>query len=605
MRFRVGAGLVASVISLAAVEAGAASLTILHNNDGESALLPFDDPADHGGIARAVTAVNALRADAEEGGRDVLTLSSGDNFLPGLAREASRRDGVDYDARALDLIGYDAIALGNHDFDFGPAALAEFLAYEEDGRAYFADTPFVASNLDFTAETSRGGAGNSLSDLEEAGRIAASTVVERNGTRYGIIGGVTERLAQITNTGDVAIADFADAVRAEVVALEAAGVDHIIVISHLQGLANDIEVLSEEGLGNVDVLIAGGGDELLADRSLIGPATGEDVYGNAPADVPAGAVPAGSDANDTYPLQVQQAGGQTTYVVTTTGNYQYWGRLDVEFDEAGRVLSVTGDPVVIGPAFAEDPTANQRIAEPVAATVDAIASEVVGTLEVELDNARQPGKRTQEVNLGNLVADAFVWQAEQMLGDQLAGKVVIGLQNGGGIRGNDQDIGPGPLTRADTLALLPFSNFLSWTDDIDAAGLVAALEHAVSAVEAADGRFLHVSGVEFGYDPSRPTGDRLAFVRLPGGTTIYERSAGGLQAEASELDYALVTNSFIADGGDGFEIFAAVRFVDLAATYEQPLVNFIEQALGGVVAAASYPQGGEGRITETGSSGTL
>ena len=579
----------------AAQAAPAASLTILHNNDGESALLPFDDPADHGGIARAVTAVDQLRALARDDGRDVLVLSSGDNFLAGLAREAAARAGVDYDARALALVGYDAVALGNHDFDFGPAALADFIGYAEEGRALFADTPFLAANLDFADEPT-------LAGLADAGRIVAGTVVRRGDEAYGVIGGLTERLPQISSPGAVTVTDVGAAVRAEVERLAAAGVTKTILISHLQGLGHDLDILTGEGLG-VDIVIAGGGGGLMIDHRKLDPATGEDVFGNAPLDVPAGAEPAGGDPRDTYPLRVVEPDGRVVYVVTTTGNYQYWGRLEVEFDAAGEVTAVGGDPVTVGPAFAENPAAVETIAAPVAERVDAIASELVGVSEVILTNDRSPGKRVEEVNLGNLVADAFVWQAKRLLGDALAGKAVVGLQNGGGLRGGDTDLPAGEITRADTLDLLPFPNFLAWSDALDAADLVAVLEHGVSAVEDADGRFLQVAGVSFTYDPNAAPGERVQEVRLADGAVLFDRAAGGLRPAAAEVDLAVVTNSFTAAGGDGFDVLAAAPFADLGATYEQPLVTYIEAALAGRITAAAYPEGGEGRIRVTAGGG--
>jgi 5'-nucleotidase len=539
--------------------------------------------------------VEQLRSLAHDDGHDVLVLSAGDNFLAGLAREASARDGVDYDARALALIGYDAIALGNHDFDFGPAALADFIAYAEDGRALFAGTPFLAANLDVAGEPA-------LAGLAAAGRIVASTVVRRGDDAYGVIGGLTERLAQISSPGAASVTDFADAVRAEVAALADAGVSKTILISHLQGLGHDLEILRGEGLG-VDVVIAGGGGGLVIDHRKLVEETGEDVFGNAPLDVPEGAEPAGGDASDTYPLRVVEPDGHVTWVVTTTGNYQYWGRLNVEFDEAGEVTAVSGDPVTVSPAFAEDPQAVATIAAPVAETVDAIAGEVVGVSEVTLANGRDPGKRVQEVNLGNLVADAFVWQARRMLGDELAGKHVVGLQNGGGIRGGDADVPPGELTRADTLDLLPFPNFLAWTDELEVGDLVAVLEHGVSAVEDADGRFLQVAGVTFTYDPEAAPGERVQEVRLADGTLLFDRADGGLQPAAEAVELAVVTNSFTAAGGDGFEVLTKAPFADLGATYEQPLVNYVEQALGGRITAAAYPEGGEGRIRVIGAGG--
>ncbi|MEM9288113.1 MAG: bifunctional metallophosphatase/5'-nucleotidase, partial [Pseudomonadota bacterium] len=102
-------------------------MTILHNNDGESQLVDAGSGLEQfGGAARFVTLVNQIRTQREGAGNAVLTLSSGDNILPGPEFNASLNDGIFYDAQVLNAIGYDAIALGNHDFDFGPDLLADF-----------------------------------------------------------------------------------------------------------------------------------------------------------------------------------------------------------------------------------------------------------------------------------------------------------------------------------------------------------------------------------------------------------------------------------------------------------------------------------------------
>jgi len=107
-------------------------LTLLHNNDGESALFESEaaDGQSYGGIAPFATVVGDLKASATTGPpampgakRVELMVSSGDNFLAGAAFQASLDKGVPYyDAIGMSLIGYDASAIGNHEFDFGPDA---------------------------------------------------------------------------------------------------------------------------------------------------------------------------------------------------------------------------------------------------------------------------------------------------------------------------------------------------------------------------------------------------------------------------------------------------------------------------------------------------
>jgi 2',3'-cyclic-nucleotide 2'-phosphodiesterase (5'-nucleotidase family) len=112
-------------------------LTILHNNDGESQLVNAGPGLeDFGGAARFARVVRQQRLDGRSNGCSELAdpaavghatvlLSSGDNFLAGPEFEASRQKGVPfYDSILLTRLRYDAIAIGNHEFDFGPDLLA-------------------------------------------------------------------------------------------------------------------------------------------------------------------------------------------------------------------------------------------------------------------------------------------------------------------------------------------------------------------------------------------------------------------------------------------------------------------------------------------------
>jgi 5'-nucleotidase len=111
-------------------------LTILHNNDGESQVINAGSGLeDFGGAAAFRTVVDYLKWDATHGPwirrgakRGVVMISSGDNFIAGPEFNASLAAGVPfYDTIAMELIGYDAVSFGNHDFDFGPDVLADFL----------------------------------------------------------------------------------------------------------------------------------------------------------------------------------------------------------------------------------------------------------------------------------------------------------------------------------------------------------------------------------------------------------------------------------------------------------------------------------------------
>ena len=246
-------------------------LTLLHNNDGESKLATGSSVAGYGGAARFETVVERLRAEAavapagrenrdEPKGTGTLLVSSGDNFLAGLALLFGFQEGPPWpDAVVANALGYDAMTIGNHEFDFGQVRLAEFIEGVDD------DIPFITANLGFE--------GTALEELADAGRIAPAAVVERDGERIGVIGLTTPDISSISSPGNVSIeTDLAAVVNGQVAALQATGVDKIIVSAHLQGIAADKALIPL--VRGVDLWIAGGGDDLLAnaDDTLI-PAT--------------------------------------------------------------------------------------------------------------------------------------------------------------------------------------------------------------------------------------------------------------------------------------------------------------------------------------------
>ena len=236
-------------------------LTLLHNNDGESKYVVGDSIANYGGITRFKTVLDRLRTEAATDrvpagvGKGTVTISSGDNFLAGLNLRASFQrfdsgNGPFYDSDAIAALGYDAVTIGNHEYDFGPTRLAQFIAGEGSG------VPFLSANTDFTGEPV-------LQTLRNEGRIADSVVVRKGNQLIGIIGVSPPETPTISAPRNVRFdADVADIVNDEAQRLTDAGVNKIILSSHLQDTANERAVVDQ--LENVDIVISGGADDLLA-----------------------------------------------------------------------------------------------------------------------------------------------------------------------------------------------------------------------------------------------------------------------------------------------------------------------------------------------------
>lgn len=576
-----------ALLAQASAPALAASLTILHNNDGETKLLPLSISGQtYAGASRFVTAVNTVRNDRIAAGRDVLTISSGDNFLASPIFTNNLSTGTFFDAQVISAINYDVITLGNHDFDFGPNVLAQVISQTTTGT-------YLSANLDFSAESS-------LSALVGAGKLAKSTVIDRNGEKYGIVGATTTLLSNISSPGqNVGINPVVAAVQAEIDALEAAGVNKIVFTSHLQAVNEDIATLAQ--LRGVDIAIVGGADPLLTNN--IAPPS-RDVFGLTP--VGPYALTQWNGANGYSGPAIVGLDGNAIPVVSTAGEYRYLGVLDVDFDANGRVTNIlnTSGPIVVDNSFAPDANIEANVIAPSQAIIDGLAANIIATSSVDLDG-RRSSVRTRQTNQGTLVADALRWQAQQLdaaddsvLNDQ---NPLVGLQNGGGLR-RDSVLAAGDINELNTFEITPFDNFLAVVKDVSVTELKAILENAVSRVEFVDGRFAQISGITFEYDRNRAAGDRVLRIELEDGTVLFD---SGFVIADIKVDIATI--NFLANGQDGYPFPAlGLGFDALGITYQQALFNYITQGLDGVIGGDRYSQAfADGLIVQTPEPGSL
>ena len=545
------------------ISAGPVTLTILHNNDGESKLLP-DVESGFPGVARFVAAMRELQAVATG---PVVTLTSGDNFLASLELGVSLdREGPMYDSVALSGI-YDAMALGNHDFDFGPDVTARFI------EGFDPPIPFLSANIDVTAEPA-------LAALADRGLVAPSTVIETGGERIGVIGAVTPWLPNISSPRKAVVSAVLPAVQAEADRLAAEGVNKIILVSHLQDVREE-EALAV-GLTGVDVIIAGGGDDLLANP---GDTCQPDEEPVAP-----------------YPKWVDDAAGTRVPVVTAPGGYRCIGKLEVTFDVDGNVTAAVGSS--IGVALDRDPdaTVQSDVVEPLTAEVALVGSTALGTTDVELEG-RKPVLRTQSTNVGSLMADALRVRGAHLAPGFGVTAPQVAVTNGGGLR-NDSVIPAGTVSVGTTWDIAPFNNVLV-TAEVPRATLAELLERALSVLPRATGQFPHVSGMTVVYDPDGagqgidrdgdcglvdPAGTRLREVTLDDGTQIV---ADGEVVPGDPV--ALATVDFLANGGDCYPL-GDLSFTRLGVTYQQALADYIAEDLNGMISAEQYPVDGGGRV---------
>jgi 2',3'-cyclic-nucleotide 2'-phosphodiesterase / 3'-nucleotidase / 5'-nucleotidase len=608
------------------------TLTLLHNNDGESSLAPLgyvvgegeeETPLLVGGAAAFASVLSREIEAARQAGNSVLTVYAGDAFLASATLACSLPpqppETPVYDAVAQALMPYDAHIIGNHEFDYGPDFLRRFIGeFAQSGRE---DHPFLSATLDFTGEPEWAGLiaeDGLIEGSASSGRVIGRSAVladAGSGERFGVVGATTPALPTISSPRGVEVTPDLDAaveaVQAEIDRLLEQDVDRIILVSHLQDIDNDRDLVSR--LSGVDIAVAGGGDELLVSEDVEEEA--QLLPGEDPGDV-AGA----------YPQTQEDADGRTVYLVTTAGNYKYVGRIDATFGPDGEVTEIVAGETYprrvipgeqagteitdlgIEDAVASDPEIGRSVIAPVEACLAEFAATPLLRAEVVLNVARggwdpfSLGVRSAETNGGNLVADAFIaaydTYAEESRLPPREGEVVMAVQNGGGIRQNAGNMLPAggqageAITRLDTLNVLPFDNTIVVVEDVSADQLKTILERSCEAV--GGGGFLQVSGFRYTCDMTVEVGSRVRDVVYTAGTPDEEDDDleivdGAGQVVAGDLSARIVTNSFTADGGDDYPTFeeaGKARLVDADETaifYEQALREYLE----------SFPVAGE------------
>jgi 5'-nucleotidase/UDP-sugar diphosphatase len=418
------------------------SLTVLHTNDIHAHHAPNADG--DGGAALAASVINQVRSACP----NTLLLSAGDTFIGTLFYVMHH--GTD-SAELMNKMQYDAMTLGNHEFDEGDGNLALFIEQ--------LNFPVVAANVNFDGSTA-------LKD-----KTVPYMILEKGGEKIGVIGLVNPETPTMSHPGsDLTFqSDLAQIVQSNVKELTKEGVNKIIVLSHI-GYQADLE-LAQAVMG-VDIIVGGHTHTLLAnfDTRAVG----------------------------AYPTEVKNPEDKTVLVVQTGENLEYLGRLDVEFDPNGELVQWKGDTIRLSHYITPDPSVSALV-ETLYTPIEALTSEVIGKSTVYLEGDRKVC-RFKECNLGNLITDAM--RAET--GAQVA------LENGGGIRAS---IEQGAITLGDVLTVLPFGNLTS-TLNLSGKDLLAVLENGVSTIEEGGGRFLQVSGLRYQFDPLKPAGSRIVSVEV-------------------------------------------------------------------------------------------
>ena len=488
----------------------------------------------HGAIDNYAS-VAALKDAYEAAGAQVLLMDAGD-FSQG-----STSVNVSEGATAVELMnmaGYDVATTGNHEFDFGYANLKTLMES--------AEFPILAADA-FTAEGDLAMDGDNLT-------------FQLGDVTVGVFGLATPETAtkahpaKLEGVTFLAEDELFACAQEQVDELTAAGCDYIICLGHLGIDAESTGNRSidlQENVTGIDVFIDGHSHSTQSDIA--------------------------EETNGTGMV------GDT--VLTSTGTkLESVGVVDIAADGTIDASTISMEELNATEGFTPDQDIATRVSE-INAQIEEDMGQVIGTSEVDLDGVRE-NVRASETNLGDLITDAMLWQAGQDNEE-----VDAAITNGGGIRAS---IAAGDITKKSVNDVLPFGNTL-YVVELTGAELLEALEASTYCTPEPVGAFPQVAGIEFTIN----TGAAYDAGENYPGTTYAEPASinrvtiltvGG-QAFDVDATYTIVTNDFLAAGGDTYYAFkAAESGYDTGILLDQVVMDYITEELDGTVTAARYGQ---------------
>jgi 2',3'-cyclic-nucleotide 2'-phosphodiesterase (5'-nucleotidase family) len=505
------------------------------NFTGKTVILHSNDV--HGAIS-GYACMPALRDSILAlGASDVLLVDAGD-FTQGDIYVSVNKGKAAIDM--MNAAGYDVVTLGNHEFDFGYDQLMENL---KDARF---KTICCNVYLDKTGETI----------------LPPSTVIETStGLKLGFVGVETPQTATKVNPGlitEISFATFAkmyDAVQDAVDAIRGE-CDLVIGLTHL-GVNAEAAI---NGYRSVDLLNSVEGIDFAID------AHSHTVMSSAK-----------------YGLPVQSTGTKFAYVGV------------IVIDNATKVIE---DHFLLSTATLPKDETVAAAAQEIIDAVDAEYNTPFATTETFLDGARE-NNRTRETNLGDLVADAMLWKVLKEGGlENIEPDHVVTITNGGGIRAN---IDVGDVSMESINSVLPFGNTVT-VIYATGAEILEALEASTFSTPEQIGGFPQTSGIEWTVDCTKPF-DKGDLYLQNGKDTSYYAPASIQRVTITAIHgkpfdpsatYAVVTNNFIAAGGDTYNVFnrayeAGTGF-DSGIPMDQAVCEFVAEALNGKITAEQYGQ---------------
>ncbi|XP_054425650.1 5'-nucleotidase [Pteronotus mesoamericanus] len=487
--------------------AGAWELTILHTNDLHSRLEQTSEDSSKcvntnrcvGGVARLFTQVRRIRAAEPH----VLFLDAGDQYQGTIWFTVYKGAEV---AHFMNALGYNAMALGNHEFDNGAEGLIDPLLKQ-------AKFPILSANIKAKEPLAS----------QIASLYLPYKILSVGNETVGIVGYTSKETPILSNPGkNLVFEDEITALQHQVDKLTTLNVNKIIALGH-SGF--EMDKLIAQKVKGVDVVVGGHSNTFL-------------YTGNPPSkEVPAG----------NYPFIVTSDDGRKVPVVQAYAFGKYLGYLKVEFDAKGNVITSHGNPILLNSSIPEDPNIKADINK-WRIKLDNYSSQELGKTIVYLDGSTQ-SCRFKECNMGNLICDAMINNNLKHLDEMSWNHVSMCILNGGGIRSPIDERNNGTITWESLAAVLPFGGTFDLVQ-LKGSTLKKAFEHSVHRYGQSTGEFLQVGGIHVVYDLSRNPGDRV--VKLD--VLCTRCRVPSYEPLRTDEVYNVVLPNFLANGGDGYQM---------------------------------------------------
>ena len=526
----------------------AGKTVILHTNDVHGAIQDY-------------AKVAALKADYEARGADVYLVDAGD-FSQGSVY-VSLNKGADA-ITMLNAVGYDFVTLGNHEFDYGAQQLADNLK---------------KANFDILCSDVLDANGDPAADRAITSEVAGS------GLKIGFFGLATPETKTKANPALIKGLTFLSGealykcAQEDIDWLKGQNVDVIICLTHLgvdkESQPNTSYDLYKNTTG-IDFIIDGHSHTVM----IKGP-NGEPIQST------------GTALANVGVIIIDNA----TKKIEENKLVPIW-HTEKKDDKPVTVYDYTKEDADVAAAA-------KAIMDP----IDAAYGEVFANSAVDLNGAKAPGNRTEETNMGDLITDAMMW-AIKTKAPSVDMTNAVAITNGGGIRAA---IKKGDITKKDINTVLPFGNTLAVVY-VKGSELLEALEASTYCTPEAVGGFPQFAGMEVELNIA-PKYDKNA-KEYPGSEYFGPKSINRITIKSingkafdPNATYAVITNNFMAAGGDTYYAFAAAKEqFDTGLPLDEILMEYIATELNGVVGEQyAKPQG---RLTivnnpKTGDSGVV